>query len=361
MRGTIPVLHMYRSCVQGEMRERPMTMLRSKWRVRAACAVIAMLALGVIAVPGTPAGGQSTDAQLAARLLEGAIDVHAHVDPDSAGPATMQRPRLLDVDDVARVARERGMRGFVAKMHNDTTAHISYLVRKAVPGVEVFGLLGLNRAMGGINPAAVAQMAEVKGGWGRIVNMPTYDAEFYVATVTHPRRPKSRPFVSVSRGGQLLPEVKEIIATMAKTKTRDSNGQMALYTGHNSPAESLMMAREARRLGVPVMVSHPMIDFINMPVPMMEEAAKLGAYIEIVTGWVDDEDADAEARRHADVIRKIGPEHFILSSDRGQPEGPNQPDGLVLAARALMKHGMTEVEINRMLKENPARLLGLRP
>jgi predicted metal-dependent phosphotriesterase family hydrolase len=33
----------------------------------------------------------------------------------------------------------------------------------------------------------------------------------------------------------------------------------------------------------------------------------------------------------------------------------------VLAAQGLMKHGVTEAEINRMLKENPARLLGLRP
>ena len=318
----------------------------------------AVMALCLAAGPGQ-AATQTTEAALAARLLRGAIDLHAHVDPDSAGPSSMQRPRLLDVDDVARLAKQRGMRGFVAKMHNDTTAPIAYLVRKAVPGVEVFGLVGLNRAMGGVNPAAVTQMAEVRGGWGRIVNMPTYDAEFYVTTVNHPRRPKSRPFVSVSRNGQLLPEVKEIIAIMAKTKTRDSNGQMVLYTGHNSPAESLMMVREARRLGVPVLVSHPMIDFISMPVAMMEEAATLGAYIEIVTGWADDEDVDTEAKKHLAVIRRIGVEHFVLSSDRGQVDSVSHPDGLLLAARALMRHGMTEAEVSRMMKDNPARLLGL--
>ena len=315
--------------------------------------------VSLAAVPAAPAGRQASDPALAARLLNGAIDMHAHVDPDGAGPSSMQRPRLLDVDDVARLAKKRGMRGFVAKMHNDTTAHMAYLVRKAVPGVEVFGLLGLNRAMGGVNPAAVAQMAEVKGGWGRIVNMPTYDAEFYVTTVNHPRRPKSRPFVSVSRNGQLLPEVREVIAIMAKAKTRDSKGQMVLYTGHNSPAESLMMVREASRLHVPVLVSHPIIDFISMPLPMMEEAAKLGAYIEIVTGWADDEDADAEARKHVSAIRKIGVEHFVISSDRGQVDSLSHPDGLVLAARALMRHGITEAELDRMMKGNPARFLGL--
>ena len=315
--------------------------------------------VSLVAVPAALAGRQDPDPAFAARLLKGAIDMHAHVDPDSAGPGSMQRPRLLDVDDVARLANTRGMRGFVAKMHNDTTAHVAYLVRKAVPGVEVFGLVGLNRAMGGVNPAAVTQMAEVKGGWGRIVNMPTYDAEFYVTTVSHPRRPKSRSFVSVSRNGELLPEVKEVVAIMAKTKTRDSNGQMVLFTGHSSPAESLLLVREARRRRVPVLVSHPMIGFISMPLPIMEEAATLGAYIEIVTGWVDDEDAEAAARKHVSAIRKIGVEHFVLSSDRGQVDSLPHPDGLVLAARALMRHGITEAELSRMMKDNPARLLQL--
>lgn len=251
------------------------------------------------------------------------------------------------------------MRGFVAKMHNDTTAHVAYLVRKAVPGVEVFGLVGLNRAMGGVNPAAVAQMVEVKGGWGRIVNMPTYDAEFYVTTVIHPRRPQSRPFVRVSRNGELLPEVRDVIAFMAKARTRDSSGPLGLYTGHNSPAESLMMVREAQRLGVPVMVSHPFIDFIAMPLPLMEEAAKLGAYLEIVTGFATSEDVEAEARKHVQAIRRIGADHFILSSDRGQVDSLSHPDGLVIAARALMRHGLTEAEVNRMMKDNPARFLGL--
>jgi predicted metal-dependent phosphotriesterase family hydrolase len=32
---------------------------------------------------------------------------------------------------------------------------------------------------------------------------------------------------------------------------------------------------------------------------------------------------------------------------------------LVAAAKALMSHGITEAEVSRMMKDNPARLLGL--
>ena len=330
-----------------------MTMAKRKALGRVAALVAAMV-LTTAAVPRTQTRGQAADDALAARLLKDAVDVHAHIDPDSVGPDSFQAARLLDVDDLARLALGRGMRGFVAKQHHDTTAHVVYMTRKAVPGIEVFGLVGLNRAMGGVNPAAVRHMAEVKGGWGRIVNMPTWDAEFYVKNSS-----AVRPFVSVSRDGKLLPEVTEILAIMAKTKTRDSGGRMVLYTGHNSPQESLMMVREAGRLGVPVMVSHPMIEFISMPMSIMEESAKLGAYLEIVSAFATAKNADQEIRKHVETIRKIGADRFILSSDRGQANGPAHPDALVAAAKALMSHGITEAEVSRMMKDNPARLLGL--
>src|SRR5262245_9637484 len=136
-------------------------------------------------------------------ILAGAIDVHAHQDPDSVGPSTNQGPRGIDAIDLARLAKARGMRGLVIKEHYDESAGLAYLVRKEVPGVEVFGGIALNRPVGGINVAAVQHMADMKGGWGRIVWMPTWDAEHYVRRSNRP----NLPFVPVSRSGELLPDV----------------------------------------------------------------------------------------------------------------------------------------------------------
>ena len=69
------------------------------------------------------------------------------------------------------------MRGLVLKNHYESTASLAYVVRKEVPGIEIFGGIDLNRSVGGINPAAVERMTMVKGGWGRVVWMPTFDAE----------------------------------------------------------------------------------------------------------------------------------------------------------------------------------------
>ena len=75
------------------------------------------------------------------------------------------------------MARAHGMRAIVLKNHYDPTAGLAYMVRKQVPGLEVFGGVDLNLPVGGMNPAAVEHMTQVSGGYGRMVWMSTFDAE----------------------------------------------------------------------------------------------------------------------------------------------------------------------------------------
>ena len=72
----------------------------------------------------------------------------------------------------------RGMRGFVFKTHQDTgSASGAYMVRTHVsPTFEIFGRMASNYATGGINVAALEHFTQIKGGWGRIYEMPTRDS-----------------------------------------------------------------------------------------------------------------------------------------------------------------------------------------
>ena len=56
------------------------------------------------------------------------------------------------------------MRAIVLKNHYEPTASLAYIVRKEVPGIEVFGGISLDLTNGGVNPAAVEWMTKVKGG-----------------------------------------------------------------------------------------------------------------------------------------------------------------------------------------------------
>jgi hypothetical protein len=300
-----------------------------------------LAAIVSLALTSAAAASQSPAAEDAQRIVAGAIDIHVHSGPDS-------RPRSIDAIEVAKLAKTRGMRGIVLKNHYDSTAPLAYVVRKEVPGIEVFGGVDLNLTVGGINPAAVQHMTEVSGGWGRVVWMPTFDSENQVRYSK-----ENRPFVSVSRGGVLLPEVKEVLALVAKH-------QLVLATGHVSPAEVILLLREARQLGARRMVvTHAMNEPVLMNVEQMQEAAKLGAFIEFVGGSLRSADAGPRMDRFAAAIRKIGPESCILSSDLGQRGNALPPDGFGEFLLALWSKGFTEREIDRMSRQNPAQLLGL--
>src|SRR2546425_8345004 len=132
--------------------------------------LLVFIALGALwTTVGRAGAGQRGGTDDAARALAGAIDIHVHSDPDD-------RPRSIDAIDVAKLARARGMRAIVLKNHYDPTGGLAYIVRKEVPGIEVFGGIDLNLTVGGMNPAAVEHMTEVSGGWGRFVWMSTFDA-----------------------------------------------------------------------------------------------------------------------------------------------------------------------------------------
>ncbi len=276
-----------------------------------------------------------------AQSLNGVIDIHVHSDPDSV-------PRSIDAIDLARLAKSRGMRALVLKNHYEPTASLAYVVRKEVPGIEIFGGIDLNRTVGGINSAAVERMTMVKGGWGRFVWMPTYDAENQVRYSK-----ENRPFVPVSRNGELLPEVREVIALIAKH-------HLVLATGHSSSEEGLLLIREARRQGVEnIVVTHAMLAPVLMTIPQMQEAAGLGAYIEFVYNALIGPNKSFDMPEYAQAIRAAGINSAILSSDLGQAANPLHPDGLAAFFAGLKKQGFTDEEIGRMSKVNPAKLLGL--
>ena len=299
--------------------------------------------------------------------LVGAIDVHVHVDPDAPGAGGVIR--ALDIFDAVTLAKARGMRGFVFKTHQDAgSAGAAYLARKHVaPGFEVFGRMASNYSTGGINVAALEHYTQIKGGWGRIFEMPTRDS---ITATTRPgsmdpqnlerTRPwmlmmpeGTPPYIAVSKDGELLPEVKQLIGVLAKIRTVDSNGRMVLATGHATPEEHLLLAREGRRQGLNVLLTHP------GDIPQLPEAAKLGTFIEVTASNIYKNEAGRTAA--AALIRKIGAENIIISTDCGQTGNVYPTDCLALAARGLRVHGITQRELDLMYKTNPAKLLGLPP
>ena len=314
----------------------PARRLRTAVIAHGACLVLVLAAATGVAAAQAPSPAE-VDA-----VLRGAIDIHVHALPDD-------RPRSVDSIGAAREAKAKGMRAIVLKNHYESTAGLVEMVRRVVPGIEIVGGIDLNLTVGGINPHAVEHMTKVTGGWGRIVWMPTFDSENMVRSSK-----ENRPFVSVSRDGALLPAVVQVIGLIARHN-------LILATGHSTAAEGLLLLREAKRQGVMrSVVTHAMNEPIEMTVAQMKEAASLGAFIEFVGGTPVSPDAPARFDRFAAAIRAIGPEHCILSSDLGQATNPKPAPGFGAFLVEMRRRGFTDADIDRMSKQNPATLLGLR-
>jgi hypothetical protein len=300
------------------------------------CGVLASL----VGLPGT--GNAQQDE---APSLEGVIDLHAHVAPETAA---LNFNRAFDAIEAAQLARIYGMRGIVFKEHHTETASWAYLVSQMVPDIELFGGIVLNRAVGGINPVAVEAMGLSRGGHGQVVYMPTIDTAA----------------VPVSRDGALVPEVLEVLEVMAEH-------DLSLSTGHITNEESFMLVRAAREAGVDrIYVQHPNHGGVVMSMATMKELASMGAFIEIVLsgdGLTGGGPAEIDlvnpvmdfGPQKLSDMRELGPENIVLTSDLGQPGRVDYARSFQLALAVLAESGFSQAEIDTMTKDNPARFLGL--
>jgi len=282
----------------------------------------------------------------------GAIDMHTHTHPDVFG-------RNIDDIDLARIAKARGMRGIVLKNHISETASRAALVMKEVPGIEVFGGIVLNKAVGGINPDAVEWMHRIYGSRGKVVWLPTFESDKHVKTFG---KPDAKGIV-VAPGGKVLPEMEAILKIIAREN-------LLLATGHVHAEEVVAVVKRGQELGVKNMiVTH---GFTNVPGLSMEQAKQvvaMGAVIEVcylqfqagpnaplafLTHW-----RQVNAKNIAQAVKEFGAQGLVVSSDLGQSGNMVHPDGIEMAIAAMKSEGISDADIDIMMRKNPARLLGL--
>lgn len=280
--------------------------------------------------------------------LHGAIDTHVHSAPDTV-------PRAQDDIELARSAAEAGMRAIVLKNHHFPTADRAVLAMRYVPGITVLGGLVLNAtAAGGLNPEAVRTSLQIGG---RVFWLPTISAENHLAFVAgldptaHIQNlTSSRVPVPLVRDGRTVAELDPVLALIAE-------GDAVLATGHLAPAETVVVVERARALGVKrIVVTHPELELVSMPLEVQQRLAKLGVFFERCYLNVMERHNAPEVLAAA---RQIGVESTIFATDLGQAANPPATAGLAAYHDCMAEAGMSESEWDTMARQNPARLLGL--
>lgn len=304
------------------------------------------LALGFAALPA--------HAQVAASAhnpVKGAIDFHVHTAPD------ISARNLTDLD-LARIGERYEMRAIVLKNHVTMTADRAAQINPMAPGIEVYGGIVLNKAVGGINADAVRAMAKMSGARGKVVWFPTFDSDH------HRKNFGNKPGgLRVLKNGKLTTDAEAVLAAI---KDHD----LILETGHLSPEEVLALVARAHEIGIDkIVVTHAMSQVPGLSIEQMKTLAGQGAYLELVyldhlrtphahLEWLK-EWRPLSIAQMAEAVKAIGAKHFIMASDLGQTGNPVHPDGMVGMVEGMLAEGIAQADVDKMVRDNPAGLLGL--
>ena len=128
-------------------------------------------------------------------------------------------------------------------------------------------------------------------------------------------------------------------------------GTPAGITGHLATKQSLVVCREALACGVKIIFTHPDWKRDWVPVDIQSELAQQGVLIEKVFRMLP---PDEMCRS----ICEIGFDHCFVVTDRGQPGEATPMDAMVDYVSTMVGYGMGASEIQMLIRDNPARILG---
>ena len=275
------------------------------------------------------------------KLLKGSIDMHGHYGPDPFAA------RKVDALKGAQMACEAGMRAIVLKNHQYGTAPLAAIVSKAVPDIVVFGSICLNVEAGGLNPDIVETAAKLGA---KIVWMPTQSSNY---DYMH-NKMRTGGISILDDKGNLLPPVEKIL-DIAK------HYEMVVATGHLPVKEAFVLVESALKKGISkIVATHALGWHVDtyFTIAQQRRLADMGAFVEycfvttIPEGGIDPKDMVA-------AIKAVGAARCILGTDLGQANNPTPVEGMRMMITSMLDNGLTEKEIEVMVKINPARLLGL--
>ncbi len=287
------------------------------------------------------------------RLLRGAVDLHCH-----SGPSVM--PRALDHLEAVQDAARNGFRAVLIKDHYYPGAPIADFLNRHFPDLKVTVLSGvpLNSPSGGFNAYAVDHGLKLGA---RLVWMPTISARNHIASAHHADFPPARvamlppaPLTALDERGALRGEIAPILDLIAEH-------DVVLSAGHLGIGEIFPLFTEAKRRGVRrLVVSHPTF-LIGASHADIRRLVEMGAYIEhSISMFVPGSQGRFFDARDLKELIEVGTvERTILGSDLGQAGNLLPAAGFREIVCMCLELGYGEDAIRRMVRDNPARLIGL--
>ena len=264
---------------------------------------------------------------------------------------------------------------------------VAWMVNRAVPDFRVYGGLILNTAYGGLNPRAV-KTAIGYGDGAKFVSFGAHstlfqasregrivDGEFTPLMDMYPefKREEVDRAISIPVEGPIGRDLEEILRLIS------DNSHLFLNTGHVSADEAIRLVDLAHECGIKNVLVATAVTQIASTEQLQYMAGK-GAFIEYTLGayshttsipkthyyveleYAADEEpgeVSGSLRNAAEQIQELGADHCIIATDFGGYTLPDPVEGLREFIASLLDLGIPADDINKLVKSNPEKLLGL--
>jgi hypothetical protein len=286
-------------------------------------------------------------------LLKGAIELHCHSYPSLF-------PRKQTDWELIEDVKTAGMAGVVLKAHEAQTVDRATLIRLKEPQLHVYGGLVCNYFTGGLSPYAVD--AAIRLG-AKIIWMPTFSSDQHCChfgkkktRFFNSNRPLMHPeqgMVIWDENRKILPEVHDILDLIAEAN-------IVLATGHLAFQEVMALVDAAKEHKVEkILIQHVDLGIAPIPFELQKELAGKGAILEKCYLACSEDFNDLSVEEMAHGIKKLGAESCVLVTDYGQEHNIPPIQALSNFAGEILKCGISEADVQKMIVNNPKQLLGI--
>ena len=299
---------------------------------------------------------------------KGIIDMHVHVGPEFI-------MRRYSAASLANEARREGI-GVVMKNHfQPTTAWVS-MVRQQDDEVPLIGAVALNLGCGGIDYHGIRSALS---GWKTVTTDPDPDSARFVVWMPtvcaeshldlYGRKDmdllwgvddKYTATISPGDGLSVFDGVGDLNAGLDRALNLIVQRDLVLASGHLTGGETKRLIARAHEMGVRRMVlTYPLWQATEFtPDEAREPYVEYGAYTELcftnlAMHGIDDFSIDD----YMEVIKAVGPDGVILSSDCGQTFTPTVADCAREFHALLRQAGVSDDDLELMSVINPNRVL----
>jgi hypothetical protein len=278
--------------------------------------------------PATPKDGDLD-------ILEGLIDLHVHSAPD-----VISR-RYTDYQITSR-AKQFGLDGVLLKCHHESTVGRAQAVSEALEGVNVFGGQVLNDMYSGGMHGEAVDCALSLGA--RIIWLPTVTSKAHRTC-----------FEGETGDDVYSPKVLREICQAV------SEHDACLATGHASRSTVYQVAAIAAETHTRLLITHA--DFLLPDLSLQDQASLAQKYPNVIFERCAYTCALGSPQRRSVAltfqgIMETGVERNLLSSDLGQPDLPDWPQGFAYFLLDLLEEGLREEDARYMAREQALNLLG---